>query len=60
LKRLGGLFQKVPNWQPLAIIDGRLVTGQNPGSSTAAAKALLGLLARPQSSWSSVEISHAA
>jgi putative intracellular protease/amidase len=29
----------------LAITDGRLVTGQNPASSTAAAKALLKLLA---------------
>src|SRR6201992_456522 len=39
LKRLGGLYEQVPSWQPLAITDGRLLTGQNPASSTAAAKA---------------------
>ncbi len=44
LKRLGGKFEKVDDWQVLAITDGRLVTGQNPASSTAAAKALLKLL----------------
>src|SRR3954465_9804373 len=44
LKRLGGLFEKVDNWQPFAITDGRLVTGQNPASSTSAAQALLQLL----------------
>lgn len=45
LKRLGANFEKVPNWQPFAIVDGRLVTGQNPASSTTAAQALLKLLA---------------
>src|SRR3954454_6131135 len=44
LKRLGGLFEKVDNWQPFAITDGRLVTGQNPASSGPAAQALLKLL----------------
>ena len=44
LKRLGAKFQKVPNWQPFSIVDGRLVTGQNPASSTSAAKALMKLL----------------
>lgn len=46
LKRLGGIFEKVPNWQPYSITDGRLVTGQNPASSTVAAQALLKLVAR--------------
>lgn len=46
LKRLGAHFEKVPNWQPFAIVDGLLVTGQNPASSTSAAEALLNLLAR--------------
>ncbi len=41
LKRLGAIFEKVPNWQPFSIIDGRLITGQNPASSTSAAHALL-------------------
>ena len=45
LKRLGANFEKVPNWQPFSIVDGRLVTGQNPASSTSAAEALLKLVA---------------
>ena len=60
LKRLGGLYEQVPSWEPLAIVDGRLVTGQNPASSTAAAKSLLKLLARPATSWNSIEISREA
>lgn len=45
LKRLGANFEKVPNWQPFSIVDGRLITGQNPASSTAAAQALVKLVA---------------
>ena len=45
LKRLGARFEKVPSWQPFSIVDGRLVTGQNPASSTGAAEALLKLVA---------------
>ena len=41
LKRLGAQFEKLPNWQPFSILDGRLITGQNPASSTSAAQALL-------------------
>jgi putative intracellular protease/amidase len=41
LKRLGARFEKVANWQPFAIVDGQLITGQNPASSTVAAQALL-------------------
>jgi putative intracellular protease/amidase len=41
LKRLGAIFERVPSWQPFSIVDGRLITGQNPASSTSAAKALL-------------------
>lgn len=44
LKRLGGLYEKGPDWESFAIVDGRLVTGQNPASSTAAAKTLVELL----------------
>ncbi|KTC84276.1 MULTISPECIES: type 1 glutamine amidotransferase domain-containing protein [Legionella] len=44
LKRLGGLFEKSTNWQSFVIVDGRLITGQNPASSTAGAQALLKLL----------------
>lgn len=45
LKRLGGLFEQAPNWQSFVITDGRLITGQNPASSTAGAQALLQLMA---------------
>ena len=45
LKRLGGKFEKVADWQSFAITDGLLITGQNPASSTAGAKHLLALLA---------------
>jgi putative intracellular protease/amidase len=45
LTRLGAIFEKLPNWQPHSIVDGRLITGQNPASSTSAAQALLKVLA---------------
>jgi len=45
LEESGGLYSKVDDWQPYAITDGLLVTGQNPASSEAAAQALLKLLA---------------
>jgi putative intracellular protease/amidase len=48
LKRLGAIFEKVDNWQPFSIVDGRLITGQNPASSTSAAQALLKLLQTTQ------------
>jgi putative intracellular protease/amidase len=48
LIRLGGKFEKVANWQPFTITDGHLITGQNPGSSTVTAKALLALMATLQ------------
>jgi putative intracellular protease/amidase len=44
LKRIGGLYEKAADWVSFAVVDGRLVTGQNPASSTTAAKALLELL----------------
>ncbi|WP_428063902.1 type 1 glutamine amidotransferase domain-containing protein [Brevundimonas sp.] len=40
----GGDYSKGPDWGSYALTDGKLVTGQNPGSSRAAAEALLGLL----------------
>lgn len=46
LKRLGGLYEKAADWQSFVVVDGRLITGQNPASSTAAAQALLKLLAQ--------------
>jgi putative intracellular protease/amidase len=41
LLQLGAIFEKVRNWEPFAIVDGRLITGQNPASSTSAAHTLL-------------------
>ena len=46
LKRLGGLYEKAPDWQSRVVVDGRLITGQNPASSFDAAQALLKLMAR--------------
>ena len=40
----GGQYSKVADWQPYAIRDGLLITGQNPASSTAAAQALVACL----------------
>lgn len=45
LKQNGGEYSKLGDWQPYAITDGLLITGQNPASSEAAAEALLKLLA---------------
>ena len=41
----GAHYEKGPDWHPFVIADGRLVTGQNPGSSVGVAQALLKLLA---------------
>ena len=45
LLRLGAVFEKLANWQPHSITDGRLITGQNPASSTSTAQALMKLVA---------------
>jgi putative intracellular protease/amidase len=41
LLSLGAIYEKVRNWQPFAVVDGRLITGQNPASSTTTAQSLL-------------------
>ena len=46
LKANGGLYEKGPDWGTHVVVDGRLVTGQNPASSESAAKALLKLIAQ--------------
>ena len=56
LLRLGAIFEKKANWQPFSIVDGRLVTGQNPASSTSAAQALLKLMTGSESSMDGVQI----
>src|SRR5437762_4227235 len=44
LKRIGGSYEKAADWAAFSIIDGRIVTGQNPASSTSAARDLLSVL----------------
>lgn len=44
LKANGGLYEKGPDWGSYVVVDGNLVTGQNPASSETAAKELLKLL----------------
>jgi putative intracellular protease/amidase len=41
LLRLGAIFNKVSNWEAFCVVDGRLITGQNPASSTTTARTLL-------------------
>jgi putative intracellular protease/amidase len=48
LKRVGARYEKAPDWQSFAVVDGHVVTGQNPASSTAAANALLNVLREEQ------------
>jgi putative intracellular protease/amidase len=43
LKKAGGHYTKGPDWGVHVQTDGLLITGQNPASSAAAAKALLKL-----------------
>ncbi|MGY3176506.1 putative intracellular protease/amidase [Pseudomonas sp. TE12234] len=43
-QRLGGHYQKGPDWAPFIIEDGTLVTGQNPASSEGVAEALVARL----------------
>lgn len=44
LQERGGHYEKGADWSVHVVTDGKLVTGQNPASSEAAAKALLKLL----------------
>lgn len=43
LKAKGGDYSKGPDWQAYVVGDGNLITGQNPASSEAVAKAMLAL-----------------
>jgi len=38
---LGGIFEKAENWAPKVVVDGRLITGQNPASAEPIGHALL-------------------
>jgi len=44
LGELGGNFQKAADWQVKVVADGRLITGQNPASSTALGEQLVAQL----------------
>merc|ERR1712010_420392 len=45
MKDLGGLYEKGGDWGSKVVVDGNLVTGQNPASSTAVALKMVDLLA---------------
>jgi len=49
LMRLGAIFEKKADWQPFSVTDGRVVTGQNPASSTTTAQTLLKLMTGSES-----------
>jgi putative intracellular protease/amidase len=40
----GAIFHQVAPWQAFSIVDGNLVTGQNPASAKGVAKKMIGLL----------------
>ena len=44
MMRLGATFSKVKNWAVHTVIDGQLITGQNPASSGPAARLLIDVL----------------
>ncbi len=44
LMRLGATFSKVKDWAVHTVVDGKLVTGQNPASSGPAARVLIDLV----------------
>ena len=44
LKSNGGVYSKGPDWKSYVLIDGKLITGQNPASSAEAARAALAQL----------------
>jgi putative intracellular protease/amidase len=44
LKANGGRYSKAADWADHAVVDGNLITGQNPASSESTARALLGQL----------------
>ena len=45
LKAKGANYSKADDWHPHTVVDGMLITGQNPASSEPAAEALLAMLA---------------
>ncbi|WP_417811052.1 type 1 glutamine amidotransferase domain-containing protein [Thalassospira alkalitolerans] len=45
-KKQGGLYERGDMWASYAVVDGKLVTGQNPGSSDATADEVMKLLGK--------------
>lgn len=45
LKQNGGLYSKAANWRPHVVVNGNLITGQNPASAEGGARAVLQQLA---------------
>jgi putative intracellular protease/amidase len=54
LVSLGAVFSRVKDWGVHTVIDGQLITGQNPASSGEAAEALLAALSRTKTGRRSV------
>jgi putative intracellular protease/amidase len=44
LKSAGGIYKAAANWEAHTVVDGRLVTGQNPASAEGVARAVLRVL----------------
>jgi len=44
LRRLGGQYSRAADWSAHVVVDGNLITGQNPASSTTAAQEVLNAL----------------
>lgn len=44
LRDEGALYESTDPWRPKSVVDGRLITGQNPQSGTAVGEALVGAL----------------
>jgi putative intracellular protease/amidase len=50
LRAEGAEYSSAPNWSPNLVVDGRLITGQNPASAAALGKELLAALTKPAAS----------
>ncbi|MDX2010077.1 MAG: type 1 glutamine amidotransferase domain-containing protein [Myxococcaceae bacterium] len=47
LKQQGAISVEVAPWQPNTVVDGRLVTGQNPASAAGVARAMMAAMLNP-------------
>ncbi|WP_238006728.1 type 1 glutamine amidotransferase domain-containing protein [Dactylosporangium sp. AC04546] len=46
LEQLGAIHTGAPDWQPHVVVDGNLITGQNPASATGVAEAVVATASR--------------